>query len=175
MQKFIITATTDALIKADARFTDASQTRGPNAVNVVLKYPDGMTVGVECFRDPRNDTIVYKTSDESLMDDVTGDFNALGVENTLTTFEECRGLRVNVLEILKAGILVHAPANRNALILTLPSGYLNNAIELAFRNDGTNLWADTSVPDLTDAGWDEGVLEILEKCFVENRVAYEVL
>lgn len=108
------------------------------------------------------------------MDDWTGDLSACGVLHRLD-MQMGRGIRVNVLEILKAGMLVHAPANRNVLNVTLPDFSLDSKVTMDYRNDGTNLWAEYAGIDSHDGDTRSGVMAVLEACFVEYKVAYEVL
>jgi hypothetical protein len=137
MQKFIITAAIDDLIKARAVFETPTD-RAAGALNVILSYPDGYRVGFEGTRDPDAGTFVFRTTSEDVMDDVTGDLGSLDIPYKLDSFHG-QGLKINVLDLLRTGWLIHAPANQQLLNVALPNG-LN--VLLKWRNDGTNLYAE---------------------------------
>lgn len=171
MQKHSIVVLVNDLVKANARFDDASL-RGYNALNVTItggsqnmiytfEGTGRVKVGVSQF--------VMETTDDGTLDDIAGDLNELGIPHTVES-EDGKMLRVNVLEILKGGFMVHAPANRNTLKATIPGLTI---VEFMFRNDGTNLWAEFFV-----ANWNHlstHTLAQVEIEFVKTAVVYEVL
>jgi hypothetical protein len=174
MQKHIITVTINDLIKANARFDPtAERTRGRGALNVSLRYPDGGgTVGFEGRRDVDADLFVFTTTSESIMDDVTGDFNALGIAYDLKQYEG-RGITVSVLEILKAGFVVCAPANSDILKVRIPDGTFGTEVEFKFRNDGTNLTAEYDGIDVDGSDKRANMLALIEAAFTQHKVWYE--
>lgn len=177
MQKFIISVSIDDLIKANARFTDATQIRGPNAVDVVMTYPNGVSrIGIEGYRNTDAGTFVFNTTCEDAMDDVTGDYNALGLVHEVKEYKG-RGAKVNVLDLLRAGFLLHAPVRRNVLRVQLPSefDFETRKVEMNFRNDGTNLWAEFDNIDMDGTTTRADELEQLEMTLIENQVGFEVL
>jgi len=172
MQKFTLTVNVNDLIEAKAVFRYAPA-RGEHAVDVTLRAPDGQILTFEFKRASPDEALIFVTTDEDVMDAWTGDLSACGVLHHLS-IEHGRVLRVNVLEILKAGFLVHAPANRNVLRVRLPQEmFYGVEIEMNFRNDGTNLWAEFFAnPEQEKCS---GELAVLESAFTEARVTYEVL
>ena len=174
MQKFIITATINDLIKANARFdSSAERTRGRDALNVHLTFPDGVVISYEGRRDSDNSLFVVTTTSESATDDLAGDFNALGVAHNIRAFEG-RGITVNVLEILKAGFVVCAPANSDVLKVRIPDGTFGVEVEFTFRNDGTNLTAEYDGIDTDGSDKRANMLALIEAALTEHKVRYEV-
>lgn len=171
MQKSIITVTIDDLIKANAVF-DTPTDRAAGALNVMLSYPDGYRVGFEGTRDPDAGTFVFRTTSEDVMDDVTGDLGSLEIPYTLQQFEG-QGLRVNVLDLLRTGWLIHMPANQQLLNVALPNGL---GVLLKWRNDGTNLYAEyDGIDEAPDLEIRRGALAMLHLHLNEAQVSFEVL
>lgn len=172
MQKFIITAPIDSLIKASAQFETPAD-RGADALNVMLSYPDGRSVGFEGRRDADAGTFVFTTYDDTIMCDVVDDFNALKIANKLKSFTG-EGIKINVLEMLSAGWLIHAPKGQNVLRVRLPN-HLD--VEMKYRNDGTSLYAEY---DGIDSGGphrelQRHTLSLLKMYLGEASIVYDVL
>lgn len=170
MQKFIFTATINALIKADAVFQPAPD-RGADALNMRLTLPDQQSVGYEGRRDA-NGSFVFTTYDEYTAQEMEAELKSLNIEFDLKVYDG-RGLRVNVLELLRTGWLVCAPKGQNTLRVMLPN---DMNVSLKYRNDGTSLYAEYDGIDTSDTGEvRNGVWVLLKMHLSEAVVTYEVL